>query len=73
MHKVRNKRGGLSLVLEDTCTDSPEPSVLAYTSFMPMPMQNLSSMGVLDAPALMQRFVVAVSARLHNVKSHTYE
>ena len=31
-----------------------------------MHMQNLSSIGVLDAPALMHRFVIAVSARLHN-------
>ena len=33
-----------------------------------MHMQNLSSMGVLDTPALMQRFVIAVSARLHKDK-----
>ena len=30
-----------------------------------MQMQNLSSMGVVDTPALMHRFVIAVSARLH--------
>ena len=30
-----------------------------------MDMQNLSSIGVLDAPVLMHRFVIAVSARLH--------
>ena len=30
-----------------------------------MHMQNLSSMGVLDTPALMHRFVTTVSASLH--------
>ena len=33
-----------------------------------MHMQNLSRVGVLDAPALMPRFIIAVSARLHKYK-----
>ena len=35
--------------------------IYIYTLYMP----NLSSMGVLDAPVLMYRFVIADSARLH--------
>ena len=33
-----------------------------------MHMQNLSSMGVLDTPALMHRFDTTVAARLHKDK-----
>ena len=33
-----------------------------------MHMPNLSSMGVLDTPAIMRRFVIAVSVRLTKIR-----